>query len=346
MHLTLVIPDLIPPQPPGGLIDLYRDLHVPDLAFLLGRAKRRSTPGASLESWLCRTFGVEGNPDLPIAALTLLAEHGDPGSAFWLCADPVHLQPQQDQLVLFDADALAISRTEADQLVHALNTHFSGSAYTFHSLRPEHWYARLPAAIDVKTHPLPDVAGKSINDHLPEGPDGGKLRKLMNEAQMLLHTHPVNQTRESQGQPVVNSIWFWGSGRLPTVETKPYAYLWANNAVAQGLALAAHMPCSELPENGGALLELVVGHGAHLMVLDGLRSAATQGDASAWQKGLRVLEEKWFKPLAHAYRKGQLDGLAIHALGPRHSMSFTLGARARWKFWRRARPLKDYATAA
>lgn len=346
MHLTLLIPDLIPPQPPGGLIDLYRDLHVPDLAFLLGRAKRRSTPGASLEAWLCRSFGVTGEPDLPIAALTLLAEHGDPGSAFWLCADPVHLQPQQDQLVLFDAHALNISRVEADQVVQALNAHFADTAYTFHSIQPERWYARLPAAIDIRTDALPDVAGKSINERLPDGPDGAKLRKLMNEAQMLLHTHPVNQAREAQGHPTINSIWFWGSGRLPTVDAKPYAYLWASNAVAQGLAVASHTPWSELPANGRTLLDMAVGRGAHLVVLDGLRSSAAQGDHDAWQKGLRVLEEKWFKPVAHAYRKGQLDGLTLHALGPRHSMTFTLGAHARWKFWRRARPLKHYATAA
>lgn len=346
MRLTLLIPDLIPARPPGGLIDVYRDLHVPDLAFLLGRARRRSTPGTSLEAWLCRAFGVTADPDLPIAALTLLAEHGNPGDAFWMRADPVHLQAQQDQLVLFGTEALAISRAEADQLLEALNAHFAGSAYTFHGLRPEHWYARLPAAIDIRTAALPDVVGRSINSHLPEGNDGAKLRKLMNEVQMLLHAHPVNQMREAQGQPAINSLWFWGSGRLPTVHARPYAHVWADNVVAQGLASAAHSHCSDLPDQGSVLLQNAAGDGEHLLVLDSLRSAASQGDHAAWQKGLRALEENWFKPLAHAYRKGRLEELTIHALDRRHSMAFTLGPRARWKFWRRPRALKDYATAA
>jgi len=345
MHLTLVIPDLIPPQPPGGLIDVYRDLHLPDLAFLLGRARRRSTPGTSLEAWLCRRFGVEGTPDLPIAALTLLAEHGDPGSAFWMCADPVHLQPQQDQLVLFGAEALAISRMEADQLTAALNAHFAGSAYTFHGMHPEHWYARLPAAIDVRTAPLPDVAGRSINERMPGGPDGARLRKLMNEVQMLLHGHSANQAREAQGLPTINSIWLWGSGRLPTVHAKPYAYVWASDPVTQGLAVASHTPWSELPANGRALFDAAVGGGEHLVVLDSLRGAAAQGDHDGWRKSLRALEEKWFKPIAQAYRKGRPATLTLHALGPRHNMTFTLEARARWKFWRRAHPLKHYAHA-
>jgi hypothetical protein len=247
---------------------------------------------------------------------------------------------------LFDADALTLSRMEAEQFVATLNDHFSDSAYTFHSIHPERWYARLPAAIDVETVALPDVAGKSINERLPGGPNGAKLRKLMNEIQMLLHTHPVNQARELQGLPTVNSIWLWGSGRLPTLDAKPYAYLWASNPVAQGLAVASHTPWSELPANGRALFNMAVGSGAHLVVLDGLRGAAAQGDHDAWQKGLRVLEEKWFKPVTQAYRKGQLDALTIHALGPRHNMTFTLEGKARWKFWRRPRPLKHYATAA
>lgn len=345
MRLTLVIPDLIPTRSEGDLADLYRDLHLPDLAFLLGRATRRSAPGASLEAWLCERFGVSGDPDLPIAALTLLADHGDPGTAFWMCADPVHLQAQQDRLVLFDADALAISRAEAEQLLHALNEYFADTACTFLSLRPERWYARLPAAIDIETRALPDVAGRSINTHLPAGAQGAQLRKLMNEAQMLLHDHPVNRAREARGEPTINSVWVWGSGRRPGVDARPYTHLWTGNPVAQGLALASHTPWSELPAGGHALFDMAAGAGAHLIVLDGLRGAAARGEREAWQQALRTLEEKWFRPLAHACRKGRLKRLALHALGPRHSTSFTLDARARWKFWRRARPLQHYAAA-
>jgi hypothetical protein len=37
----------------------------------------------------------------------------------------------------------------------------------------------------------------------------------MNEAQMLLHTHPLNDEREARGQLRVGSLWWWGGGRWP-----------------------------------------------------------------------------------------------------------------------------------
>lgn len=342
MDLTLVIPDLIPERPAGALVDVYRDLHVPDLAFLLARARRQSMSGASLEAWLCARFGLETAGDLPVAALTLLAEHGQPGDAWWLRADPVHLEAGHDRLVLTGPEALDIDRVEAEALVAALNTHFAGGTFSFHHIEPDHWYLRLPAPLEVRTHALPETMGRSIAGRLPEGPDAPRLARLMNEAQMLLHAHPVNQAREARGQPAINSLWLWGGGRLPAVTGRPCARLWADDLLAKGLALASDTPWSELPPGGTGLLQTQA-EGPQLVVLDRLRRPTAHGDADAWRHALRVLEERWFKPLAHAFRRGRIAALTILALAPRHGMRFELGPSARWKFWRRLRPLGDYA---
>jgi hypothetical protein len=39
------------------------------------------------------------------------------------------------------------------------------------------------------------------------------LRRLQNEMQMLLYTHPVNERRIARGLPAVNSFWISGTGR-------------------------------------------------------------------------------------------------------------------------------------
>ena len=44
----------------------------------------------------------------------------------------------------------------------------------------------------------------------------------MNEAQMILHTHPVNAEREARGMPAVNSVWLWGGGTLPAITPPSY----------------------------------------------------------------------------------------------------------------------------
>ncbi|RZL89235.1 MAG: hypothetical protein EOP73_30255, partial [Variovorax sp.] len=41
------------------------------------------------------------------------------------------------------------------------------------------------------------------------------LRRLQQEMQMLLYTHPLNDAREARGRPGINSFWLSGTGRLP-----------------------------------------------------------------------------------------------------------------------------------
>jgi hypothetical protein len=342
MECTVVIPDLIPPRPAAALVDVYRDLRLPRLAFLLARASKRSLPGTSLETWLGRAFQLAGE-EVPVAALSLLAEHGNPGEAWWLCADPVHLAPQQGEVRLMGPEALGLSRAEAEQLIAALQAHFTAGAASFHALRPDRWYLRFPQPLRLTTHALPEVEGRTVNALLPSGEDAPRLLRLLTEAQMLLFAHPVNQAREAAGRPTINSLWPWGGGRLPLVEARPYAHVWADDLMAQGLARAAGIPFAALPQGAADILPTNRGEGAFLVVLDALRGAAARGDAEAWQRRLRQLEEKWFAPLAEAFRKGRLASLTLLALGARHNMVFTLRRRARWRFWRRPRPLGHYA---
>jgi hypothetical protein len=71
------------------------------------------------------------------------------------------------------------------------------------------------------------VVGRDVDPWLPAGVHGRLLRRLQNEMQMLLYTHPVNEARSARGEPAINSLWFSGTGRLP-----PHT----------GDAAAVHMP--------------------------------------------------------------------------------------------------------
>jgi hypothetical protein len=345
MQLTLLIPDLILPRPSQGLLDVYRELALPSLEYMLGRTTHLPLPPTTLETWLCDAFGVVADPDLPMGALSLLADHGKPGEAYWLRADPVHLEPERDQLVLTDGEQLAIGRGEADQLIAALNEHFAVTGESFHAFDPHRWYARMSKPLEIITQPLPAVAGRSIGNRLATGYHAAKLNQFMTEAQMLLHSHPVNQAREVQGQPTINSIWPWGAGRLPAVSERPFSHVWSTNLVAQGLARASRSLYAGLPAHAAAVLQENGSSARSLVVLEMLRSPAAYGNYSGWQKAMRSLEEKWMRPLAHAYRKGQIDTLTLHAMNDEQHLQFTLERSARWQVWRRPSPLARYANA-
>ncbi len=67
--------------------------------------------------------------------------------------------------------------------------------------------------------PPHDLTGQSIEDHLPAGDGADRLIHLMTSAQLILNNHPINRARQKRDLPDANSIWLWGQGRTPRMET-------------------------------------------------------------------------------------------------------------------------------
>ena len=301
MHFRLLIPDLLAPHSA-----------LPALDALLAHGKSLAEPEGDMESWLCRAFDVDKQTDWPAAPFSLLADGGIPGSDYWMRVDPVSVQLMRNQLVLFAGDDITPSAVEAAELCAALNRHFSSDAVHFSAPHPRRWYLRLPKAPDLLTHPLAQVNGRDIRNFLPCGTDGTDFRKLLNEAQMLLHAHPLNTAREATGLPPINSVWPWGGGVLPESVARPYTQVFADETLARGLALAAGAVSHALPAGADACLQ--TGNGDLLVVLDALRDAAPLG-IPARQAQLARLEADWFAPLKLALRRGTIQRLTLIAPG-------------------------------
>jgi len=75
----------------------------------------------------------------------------------------------------------------------------------------------------MQTTPAAAARGARVDEKLPSGPDAMRFHALMNEAQMLLHEHPVNAEREARGEPALNSIWFWGGGVMAAAKARPFS---------------------------------------------------------------------------------------------------------------------------
>jgi hypothetical protein len=342
MHCHLLIPGLFPPFRPETR-NALRDLSLPALTTLLARGSQKTLPDDSMDAWLCRSFGVEKQHDWPVAAFTLLADGGDPGGDFWLLAEPVHLQLQRDRLVLADAGNLDITQEEANSLTTALNEHFADEGMSFFPTRPGHWHLRLahPPA-HLKTHSLETAIGRNIRNILPSGPDGRRWHSSLNEAQMLLHRHPVNESREERGLPPVNSIWPWGGGILPTNLITHFVHTWADNALARGLAIATNTPCANVPKTAAEWLHATQGRSHHLVVLDALRTPALHGDVHLWRETLLHLEKDWLAPLRQALSRDRISRLTLYAFDSGQARSFSVSRTDLWKIWHRKKPLVAY----
>src|SRR5438067_11241572 len=222
MHCELVIP---------GLLAAPSAARLPAAELLIARGRCTSDASRGLEDWLHDAFEL-GEEPLAAGALTLLAGGGEPAGYSWSRADPVHLRLMRDRLVLVPAAALHITSGEADALCTALNRHF-GERLALQVIDAERWVARTPPEFVLGPTPPLALAGRDVALAMPAN---AALHQLLNEAQMVLHDHPVNEAREARGEPEINSIWLWGAGRIATIDAPRWHSVSAAEPLALGLA--------------------------------------------------------------------------------------------------------------
>jgi hypothetical protein len=245
----------------------------------------------------------------------------------------VHLRVSRDSLGL--TDTFEVSRAESEALVETLNRHF-GPTMLFYPVRPARWYVRLEKAPDMQTTPAAAARGLAIDEKLPSGPDAMRFHALMNEAQMLLHEHPVNAGREARGELALNSIWFWGGGVIDASKARPFSTVVGDDPLTRGLALAAGIPARALPKDAGSMLAGLGDEGVALVVLDAPRGAQLREHRTA-------LERDWFGPFLAALRSGRIGMLTLHLAGENRLLQVeTVRSDLRY-FWRRRKALSAYA---
>jgi len=285
--LTLIVPGLIWPQ--QALLDLTRGLtrdliHQPALpAFstLLGRGKLTPLSPCTIHQSIAQALGLATSgltAALPAAALRglTLGTQDTSHTDDWLCLDPIHLRVEQTCLRVDDPQFLDLSAAEAEALAASLAPTFAALGI-LQVLNPAAWNLRLHASAPTLTllPPLPDYITRAAIP-LPKGEATAPWRHAINEANMLLHTHPVNLAREAAGKLTINTLWPWGNGCLPASAIKttpPLEAFWGNDLVTQGAAIHQGIPVKNLPSR----FENLTIHNA-LVLLDPLEIPAKKTD--------------------------------------------------------------------
>lgn len=185
------------------------------LGRLIARADRLPDREAGERAQLLRHFDLLPR-GWPVAAITRAFDADDAHLHAWLRADPAHVRPDMTGARVMAIGELGLSREESDALLQPLRPLFGDTGFQISAPVPSRWYLALPPEARLPTFSPPEqVLGDDLFQHLPDGPEGRRWRALLNEAQVLLHNHPVNATRAAAGKPTVNSLCFWGFGKLP-----------------------------------------------------------------------------------------------------------------------------------
>ena len=281
-------------------------LALPNLARLLARwapaaplGSDEFSPDPPHEQALAQALGWLHAPDaaLPFAAQQAATLGWPAADAAWGRLTPVHLHLGANAVSLTEPTALPLDEASSRQLFEAVRPLFETEGFTLHWAAPQQWLATHALFDGLVTAAIDRVVGRNIDPWLPEQRSARLIRRLQNEVQMLLYTHPLNDAREAAGLPSVNSVWLSGCGRLPDNPTAPSPQLddrLRQPALAEDWA--AWCEAWQALDAGPITALLAAGDGARLTLCgERLAQAWTPAAQSLWQR----LSGGWRKPSVH-----------------------------------------------
>ena len=278
-----------------GCRQTLESLSLPHLERLLARLAPQEVAGDEHdfsmphERVLARECGVPA-PDglLPFAAWELRGAGRDPDGAAFAWVTPCHWRVGTDHIFMLHPQQLQLDAEDSQALLAAMQPYFEQDGMRLSYEAPTRWLAegelfgRLPCAS------LDRVVGRVIDPWMPRGDAGKPLRRLQQEMQMLLYTHPVNEERTRGGLLPVNSFWVSGNGALPP-------------------GTPAQAP-------------------AGLRLANSLRDAALLGDWRAWASAWQQLDARECARLEQALQEGR--PVSITLCGERRARTWRSGAGA------------------
>ena len=145
----------------------------------------------------------------------LTALHGQDG---WAWITPCHWTVHADHVAMADPAHMSLTAEDYETLWGAMQPYFAEDGITLFAHTLDHptrsWLAHGAVFRDLPTASLDRVAGQKVDGWMPRQAQAKTLRRLQNEMQMLLYTHPLNDERAKYKLPSINSFWVSGTGTL------------------------------------------------------------------------------------------------------------------------------------
>jgi hypothetical protein len=293
-----------------GCRDALRRLALPHLRRLLARLAPAGTDegdGHELsmphERALAHAYGLAA-PDglVPWAAWQVAQSGRDSHDAGCAWITPCHWRVGRDHVAMAHPRLLRLDASDSQALLAAMQPYFEQDGIRLEYDMPTRWLARGEVFRKLPTASLDRVVGRVVDAWMPRGEAARPIRRLQQEMQMLLYTHPVNDERQRGGLLPVNSFWVSGTGALPPVH-------------------------AEGPPPG-------------LEITHYLRDAALLDDWQAWATAWQQLDAGTCARLAAALDEGR--SITLTLCGERASRTWSSAGAGAWRriagLWNRQEP--------
>ena len=126
-----------------------------------------------------------------------------------------------EKKTMIDYCAGDISTGEAEKIIKTVDEKLGKPPFKFYSgVSYRHCLVVDGGTTDLGNMTPPhDISGRVIGDYLSQSENAVPLIALMRESNKFLKEHPVNIDRVKRGLRPANSIWLWGEGTKPSMES-------------------------------------------------------------------------------------------------------------------------------
>jgi 2,3-bisphosphoglycerate-independent phosphoglycerate mutase len=152
-----------------------------------------------------------------------------------------------EEKIMIDHSSDEISTEEAAELIRKVQSELGTEQMRFYpGVSYRHILLWKDAPWGFELTPPHDILGRKVGDHMPKGACGSRFCQMTRRSYDLLETHPVNQRRKEQGLLTANSIWIWGEGKRPAIQSFGEKYGLSGAVISavdliKGLGLCAGM---------------------------------------------------------------------------------------------------------
>lgn len=124
-------------------------------------------------------------------------------------------EPYGEKTIL-DHSSGEISTADADILMDAVREAFQGDTFRFYTGTSYRHIMVWKHGQLARLEPPHDHLTQVIGPYLP---DCAPLREMMEKSYAILNDHPLNVKRAARGERKANSLWFWGAGTRPKLQS-------------------------------------------------------------------------------------------------------------------------------
>jgi len=286
--IDLIIPGLFD-LPSDELGTSFLQLELPALNHILRFGSSHATEAYDLESMLIQSMCWSGLQTLPFAQAYAKPESQDNNNI--LLCKAVHLKTDMHNMIVVPIEDNPNNRNDITIVINDLKELFKVD-FHMQELQEGLWLMHLQQCTPARHYPhYLSVYGRKADPYVEQSRQALPWYKLINEMQMFMHQHSINQSRLESGLLPINSLWFWGAGDLPQSGNKNMRWFCDDELLKQ-FASVMGIYCADLDEvkNHDFEGDSVV---IDLSILEALK---LPGEVSL-QSLLSDLESRLFEPL-------------------------------------------------